>query len=106
MADTFDILDQRQIAAAAAAHYTVAAAKQAALVHITLVQTVAASIDVDIYINGAVEANRWRRVTLSAQYEAWEWEGKLLLGVGDAIQMKATRATEVTATISGVVSDV
>jgi hypothetical protein len=102
VAESYRILDQRQAATSATVHYTVPAATQAIVKHVTAVNahaTLASTIS--FFVNGTAATNRWTQAVSLAPGESQVFDGTLALATGGTIYAQASVAAAITVTISG-----
>lgn len=101
MADNYGVKAQGQLAAAAAAIYTVPGANQAIVRSITLVNTDASPRTVSLFVNGSGAANKILSNRTLAADETVTINTVYALATGQSIQGVADVGAKVTYTISG-----
>lgn len=101
MTDTYKVLSQSQIPAAAAAQYTVPGATQAIVRSIVLVNTTGAPVTVSLFVNGSAAANKILDTYSIPANTRVELNAVMTLAATNTIQAVASSAAAVTMSVFG-----
>lgn len=101
MTDTYKVLSQTQVPAAAAAQYTVPGATQAIVRSIVLVNTTGAGVTVSLYVNGSANSNKILDTYTIPANQKIAINDVMTLAATNTIQAVASSAAAITMTVFG-----
>ena len=101
MAETFKVLAQGQVAAAAGAIYTTPGATQAIIKQMIFLNVTGGSLNLTVFVNGTAAANQIFGPGLLGAGESVVFDGTLPLNAAESVRALAGAATSITYTILG-----
>jgi len=103
--EAYGVLHQSQLGTSVAELINPSGSNEAVFCHIKVVNTDTVTKTFNLYINGSADANAWAGSANNPKSlgagEEWEWDGALALGPTDTLQGKASTASKLTITVTG-----